>query len=239
MNTNWERIFFDNSKQNKSREVKEHTNISKIVCVLCGGLQEDGTPHEFVKKRLDKAYEIYENNKDVIILILGGGTYHKSPYLNKDNFAVHESSSCAYYLYNKGVNKKHMFREWSSYDTIANGFFAFTNYLNYLNISKMIVITSDFHIERSRTIFDYFNKLFDTKINIQYIETKSFLSPEIYSVRFNREKKSKEHFQENIVNKIINISDFINWFYTEHKAYMSIIEYEKDKTEKSNIDKTY
>ena len=52
------------------------------------------------------------------------------------------------------------------------------------------------------------------KIDIEYIETDSFLSVEIYSLRFEREKKSKENFEQNIVNKIKTVKQFIKWFYT-------------------------
>lgn len=104
METNWERLNYKNENILRNNSDIEELNMDKIICVLCGGLQEDGKPHIFVQKRLDKAYEIYQNNKDAIILILGGGTYHKPPYMNKDCFAVHESSSCAKYLYERGVN---------------------------------------------------------------------------------------------------------------------------------------
>lgn len=232
MNTNFERVNYRNIKK-KNNLIK--CNYYKIICVLCGGIQEDGTPHEFVKKRLDVVYKLYKNDNNVFILILGGGTYHKPPFINKDRFIVHESTSCAEYLYNKGVEAQKILREWSSYDTIANGFFAFSNYLNYLNISKMVLVTSDFHIDRSKTIFNYFNTLFNKNIDIKYIEVESNLPPEIYSIRFEREKKSKENFEINIVNKIKDIKSFILWFYTEHKAYMSILEYKNNE----NINTTY
>lgn len=242
METNWERSNYKIQTEIKNFQENDInlSVINNIICVLCGGLQDDATPHEFVKKRLDKAYEIYKNNKKTsIILILGGGTYHKVPILNKDNFIIHESSAGATYLYNKGVNPKFILREWSSYDTIANGFFAFTNYFNYLDLDKIILITSDFHMERSKTIFDYFNKLFNKNINIEYIETKSDLGDEIFNIRNKREQESNANFKKNIVNKINNVKSFINWFYTEHKAYKSILEYSTTDNKCNSIDKTY
>ena len=236
MNSNWERINYNNNKvfyKGKSN-VK---CIKNIICVLCGGLQENGDPNEFVKTRLDKAYEMYNlcNKNSTIILILGGGTYHKPPFINKDNFVVHESSSGSSYLYNKGVNPNSIIREWSSYDTIANGFFTFTNYINYINIDKLTIITSDFHLERSKIIFNYFNNLFNKNKNIEYISVKSNLEKKILDIRSKREKKSLNNFKKNIIEKIKDIESFIKWFYTEHDAYKSIVEYKNNNL----INETY
>lgn len=211
----------------------------KFICVCGGGINnDDGYPHDFVTKRLDSAIKIFNSeneNEKPIILVLGGGTYHKFPYINKDKFVVHESTSCAKYLYEKGIPSHNIYREWSSYDTIANGFFAFTNYINYLDIDDIVVISSDFHISRVKVIFNYFNKLFKHQKNIQYLETKSHLDIETKNIRCKRENKSRENFINNIVKKIHSPSQFINWFYTEHKAYMSIVKYKIN----NKINKTY
>lgn len=232
MDNSWEKL---NSNDNLN-DLEENSTykIENLICVLAGGLQENGEPHEFVKKRLDKAIELYDTKKSHI-LVLGGGTYHKPPFLNKDGFIIHESTSCAIYLSKNGINSNFILREWSSYDTIANGFFAFTNYINYLNLKKFTVITSDFHISRSKEIFNYFNKLFNQNKEISYISTDSNIDNNTYAIRSKREEESKINFIKNIVNKINNPSEFIKWFYTEHKAYSSIVKYVNNK----NINKTY
>ena len=95
MDNSWEKL---NSSQNLIELDDDKNNkIENLICVLAGGLQENGEPHEFVKKRLDKAIELYDTKKSHI-LVLGGGTYHKPPFLNKDGFIIHESTSCAIYL---------------------------------------------------------------------------------------------------------------------------------------------
>ena len=226
MDNSWEKL---NSVQKlDALSENKNNNIENLICVLAGGLQENGEPHEFVKKRLDKAIELY-NNKKSHILVLGGGTYHKAPFLNKDGFIIHESTSCALYLNKNGVNSNLILREWSSYDTIANGFFAFTNYINHLNLKKFTIITSDFHISRSKEIFNYFNKLFNQNEEISYLSIESNLDNDTYIIRTTREEESKINFVKNIVNKINNPTEFIKWFYTEHKAYSSIIKYVENK----------
>jgi len=148
----------------KSRHFLYQTNDEIFyIFVLAGGLQENGEVHEFVKTRLDKAIELYNEiieYQPCKIIVMGGGTYHKPPILNESNYVIHESSSCALYLTQHGnIEPKNIYREWSSYDTIANGYYAYLNYIQPLNIKKFTLITSEFHMPRAKVIFDYFNLL--------------------------------------------------------------------------------
>jgi uncharacterized SAM-binding protein YcdF (DUF218 family) len=206
------------------------------IIVLAGGVEKNHEPNGFVKKRLDKAITLNNCNKNSIIIILGGGTYHKPPNLDNNNFIIHESTSCANYLIKKGVDPNKIIREWSSYDTIANGYFAFINYIVPLKIKSCYIITSKFHMNRTQTIFNYFNKLITgNKVFIDYINTENILEEDILLERCKREESSEKKFKENIINKINSLHNFTMWFYTEHNAYKSIISYYNDYL----INKTY
>ena len=213
----------------------------KYIFVLAGGLQEDGEPHNFVKLRLDKAIEMYNEiieYQPCKIIVMGGGTYHKPPILNESNYVIHESSSCALYLTQYGnIESKNIYREWSSYDTIANGYYAYLNYIQPLDIKEFTLITSEFHMSRAKVIFDYFNSiLFQDQLNIHFIETPNNEMEEgVLKERWEREHKSKLNFQKNIVQEKRTISDFTKWFYEEHGAYKSIIYYQQNDT----INKSY
>ena len=236
--TYWENL--DNTTQKRKiikSKINNHVlneNIN-LICILAGGIDENGEANSFVKTRLDKGIELYNQmGKNTYILVLGGGTYHKPPHTNSNGFTVHESTCCAIYLKNRDIDPCHIIREWGSYDTIANGFFAFTNYINTLNIDELYVVTSEFHMKRTKAIFDYFNNLFRKKKKINYFETFNNLEKTILEQRCEREKKSTQNFIKNIVKCKKTIHEFVIWFYTEHKAYMSIINYEKnDKINKS------
>ena len=239
MDNSWEKTNYDKSKNlNKlyrNKDIKPVT-IKNIICVLAGGLTENNEPHYFVKKRLDKSIKLYNKNPhNTIILVLGGGTYHKPPNLNDDEYVIHESTSCALYLNDHDIPSSNIFREWSSYDTIANGFFAFTNYINYMDLKTICVITSTFHMPRSKTIFNYFNKLFNKNLDILYVDVSSELDSHTLLERCKRERNSKKNFIENVINKIHTPEKFIQWFFTEHKAYSSIVKYVKN----NEINKTY
>ena len=204
------------------------------IFVLAGGINENKEPHTFVQKRLDKVLELITTNS--IIIILGGGTYHKPPCLDSNNYVIHESTSCANYLIKKGVNKNKIIREWYSYDTIANGYFAFLNYIIPFQINECYVITSEFHMDRTKTIFNYFNNLItNNNTNILYISTENNIDKQILLERTKREETSKNIFKENIINKITSLYEFTMWFYIKHNAYKSDIAYYNDYT----INKSY
>tara|TARA_Y100000768_G_scaffold36911_5_gene24155 strand:- start:33 stop:653 length:621 start_codon:yes stop_codon:yes gene_type:complete len=197
------------------------------IFVLAGGIDNFNNPNIFVQKRLDKATELLQEND--FIIILGGGTYHKPPNLDSNNYIIHESTSCANYLINKGVNPNQIIREWASYDTIANGYFSFLNYIIPLKIKECYIITSQFHMKRTQTIFNYFNNLItNNSTDLKYIETENIIENNILKTRLEREENSDNSFKKNIINTIHTLEKFTLWFYTEHNAYKSNISYYSD-----------
>jgi len=207
----------------------------KHIFVLAGGIDTNGKVYPFVMKRLDKALSIY-NNGDYIYCI-GGGTYHKPPYLNKDNFVIHESTACAEYLHKHGIKESNILKDWSSYDTIANGFFSFTNYIIPLRLKEITVITSRFHMNRAKLIYDHMNYIFMLDIKIIYIETDNILEKDILSIRVEREENSCKLFKKNIITNYRTTEDFTLWLYTKHKSYKALLDYELKPSREVN--KTY
>lgn len=244
MDSNWENLVIYTNEKNKIMEAEYEKDKCKekdveYIIVLAGGLQADGKVHPFVKERLDKAVNLYiqiSQERQCKILALGGGTYHKPPILNADKYVIHESTSCAQYLHSQGIPQNDIYREWSSYDTIANAFYCFLNYILPLNIKKCSVITSEFHMERTKSIFQYFNSLSGKCCSINFLETSNHtIGPEILSERKKREEQSCLHFREKIIPYLTTWEKFTIWFYTEHDAYKSIIEYKNN----DKINKTY
>lgn len=213
--------FISSETNNNSINVEDNIKTGHIF-VLAGGQLKDGSVNNWVKERLDLALKIKEKNKDAIIYCIGGGTYHKEPVHNIYGHVIHESRSCSNYLIEKGINYTDIKREWGSYDTIANGYFSFTNFILPLKISECILITSEFHMKRAKEIFSYFSKIFRTEININYLSSDNNMDNELLKLRLEREKKSIELFRNTIVQKINSINEFIEWFYVEHNAYNCI-----------------
>ena len=96
-------------------------------------------------------------------------------------------------------------------------------------MSKCYIITSQFHMNRTRTIFNYFNKLvMNSSIDLKYIETENVIEKDILKVRMDRERESDNNFKENILTRTNTLEKFSLWFYTEHNAYKSNISYYSD-----------
>lgn len=233
----WEEVEYKYINVKKPKIINFNKEIDGIF-VLAGGLNDRGLCHPWVIRRLDLAYQIHlSTNKP--IFCLGGGTYHKPPILNKSKYVIHESTSCSEYLIKLGVKPNMIYKEWSSYDTIANGYFGFSNYILPLKLKSIILITSNFHIERSKEIFEWIKKIFDYKINIRYLSvTDKDLDENIIKVRNIREKDSLLKLKKYLINKIANVKDFHKWFFTEHNAYCSNSELIRKKSKK-DIQKSY
>ncbi len=196
----------------------------QVIFVLAGGLNEENRNHQWVVRRLDLAIKLWREaaDKDTKqILCLGGGTYHKPSPRNHQGFVMHESTVCAHYLINKGVPHTQIMREWSSYDTIANAWFALTNYAIPLNFTSIVIITSDFHMARTHAIFNWLWKLADRDPEKELIfraVSSEGLDESTIQARIKRETKSLEQFQETM-DGIPDLASFADWFYHEHRAY--------------------
>ena len=206
----WENV--SNSYEIKDKKID-------LIIVVAGGLNEEGKLHEWVIRRLDRAIEIHKLY-NVSILCCGGGTYHKPPRINKEGFVIHESTECVNYLIQRGINKNMIYREWSSYDTIANAFFSLTCFvLCNPSIKNISIITSEFHMDRTKEIFSWIYNLDKRKYNLNYESVSdSGLDKKMLEHRKERELKSKENVI-NMKQKIHTIHDFSEWLYKEHNAY--------------------
>lgn len=200
-----------------------------VILVLAGGLDDKGHCHPWVKRRLDLAVKFWHRDPSRYIVCLGGGTYHKAPFLNHANFVVHESTACADYLMRvHHVPGRQILKEWASFDTIANAFFALTNHVIPRRWNRILVITSDFHLPRSRKIFDWVFGLDDSRsYRIDYAAHSDIgFDEETISARREREQASMNNLERNI-QRITTMDDFHTWFFTEHRAYNCVLEHEK------------
>ena len=173
------------------------------IFVLAGGLNKEEV-NDFVKKRLDKAIELYNSIDNAKIICVGGGTYHKKTPLDINNYIIYESSACAKYLISKNVNENDVYREWASFDTIGNGLFSFLNFIIPLKIKHFHLVTSDFHMERASVLFLYFNKLFSTNCKITLVKCDDTVIPKkTLEIRIERERNTLKNYK----NGFFNIKD--------------------------------
>jgi len=228
----WNFFDVDDLARSELTDVDLSDYSHDYIMVLAGGLDHHGRNHPWVDDRLEVALELYRLKKRKII-ILGGGTYHKPPHMNREKFVIHESTMGAKYLIDRGVDKCDLYREWASYDTIANAFYSLLNFVIPLRLKKILVITSDFHMDRSKYIFEWLYQLWsvgaggggdgngsvDDGVQLSFLPVKTdHLDTDIIEARAGREARSLVNLKETTA-RMDTFEDFHGWFYREHQAY--------------------
>ena len=208
-----------------------HINLAiepDAIFVMAGGLQDDGQVHDWVIDRLDLVYLIYQQTKAKIICT-GGGTYHKPAITNKLGFIIHEATACAEYLVKRGITPKDIYKEWASYDTLASCFFSYLNFIEPLKLNNILVITSSFHMPRTKAIFNWILSITQNIIKIIYLETPNNMPISILETRQAREQASLINLQTRVFPNIKTLQELHKWIFEEHKAYCSISELSRIK----------
>lgn len=186
------------------------------VVILCGGLTPQGDLNNATKSRIDMALKI----ESKYYIPSTRFTCNKAPCINSLGFPIDESIVAANYLMNNGIDSKKILCENTSTDTIGNAYFTRTLFTDPRRLKKICIITSAFHMQRTKIIFDWIFSLepqFD--YNLQYIAVENIgLSKKGLIARNDKEQsRSKELIP--IINNIKTLEQLHKWIYEEHKAY--------------------
>jgi hypothetical protein len=187
------------------------------IIILGGSIKNNGDLPNWVINRLDEAL----NNPTKYYIVTSRGTTHKPPPIDKNNMPIDEANRMAQYLIAKGINSEKIFLESWSMDTIGNAYGVLMMHCIPRNFKKILVITSDFHIRRSESIF---RKVFSLPKN-EFI--LSFISSNSELKESEKEIKSLEKWKKNS-KKIKNLQDLHNFIFVDHNAYNA---FKKDEEE--------
>ena len=102
-----------------------------------------------------------------------------------------------------------------SEDTIGNAYFMKLIHIIPNNFKNLAIITSDFHMPRSKAIFEFLYP--KNQFKLTFISVPDILPEEILMERIEKEKKSLETW--NNIIKDMSLEDFKKWIFTEHKCY--------------------
>lgn len=206
------------------------------ILIPGGGLVENGKLPVWTKRRLERVVQI--NDFDYVIT-LSAGTTHKPPPLDEKGFPILESVAAAKYLLQKGISAQRILTETSSYDTIGNAFFSRVIHVDPLYLKKLLVITSEFHMPRTKVIFLWVYGLTrnrnEYQLSFESVPDND-IGVDVISARKERERESLTKFEE-LKAKINTFEEFHQWLFHEHNAY-SIISDERS-TLKGNVLKSY
>ena len=188
------------------------------ILIPGGGFTEEGKLTEWARRRLDAALKM---RSDEYIVVLSAGTVHKPPVLEKDGHVTFECSVAADYLAANDVDPKNILREWSSYDTIGNAYFARVVHTTPRQWRNLLVITSDFHMPRVREIFEWVFSLDGPqppyKLDFVGVSDRG-IDPKILEPRIVKEERALQKLLP-LKETITNLSDFHSWLFQEHRAY--------------------
>jgi len=110
----------------------------------------------FVAARCDAAKRLFEaQGGRGRVLTVSAGTAHAPQLLTADGLPIWESTAAAAYLLDAGLPPESLVVETTSYDTIGNAFFARIAHADLLEWRRVCVVTTDWHMERSRAIFEW------------------------------------------------------------------------------------
>ncbi|GMH97727.1 hypothetical protein TrVE_jg4326 [Triparma verrucosa] len=197
--------------------------MDTAIIVLGGGPAPSLTvPLPFVLPRYEAAYTFYRNHPSFTkIICVSAGTAHVPPLTSCD-YPVFESTVCANFFTSKGVPPSDVIIDSFSYDTIGNAHYA-NNVVESLGLGKAIVVTSKFHMERSKEIFDWVWSLKSPEklnsLSYQTVEDVGLSGPDLSS-RISKESSGLAGVKrvKQIVSERYN-NNLDAWLLTDHDLY--------------------
>jgi hypothetical protein len=152
---------------------------------------------------------------------LSAGTTYRPPPLDRTGFPIYESAAGARYLLAAGVPRNRILVETQSWDTIGNAFFSRVIHADPLEMKRLLVITSDFHLPRTELAFRWIYGLTPGDLSRQLDFTgvsDPEMDPAVFAERQEKERKSLEGLKA-LSRKITTMQEFHHWLFTAHDAY--------------------
>ena len=183
-----------------------------------------------------------------IIIPLSKGTTHKPPPQDTLKYPISECGLSARYLLKNGFPSSQIREEDTSLDTVGNAYFLRAVHIlpmSYRQNEKinLVIITNDWHMPRTRAIFDTVFHLPIDDINVQnnnhpnnclhmtYLSAESGLSREDHISRVERETKSLTEWISISTGpsaKFKTFRELYTWLFTIHNAY-AVSRFEKNR----------
>lgn len=123
------------------------------VIILAGGIGDDYKLPNSVKKRIDLAHVIFKKRMANKFLMSGKWSVHWDHVSPKFT----EAGLMRDYALQRGFTNETIFLEEYSQNTFENAFYSIKLFVEPKGWKNVLVVTSDFHLRRSKQIFEYLN----------------------------------------------------------------------------------
>jgi DUF218 domain len=194
------------------------TSQWEAVIVPGGGVRADGKLPPWVENRFGRALEIAAGAP---IIALSAGTVHRPPPLDAAGRPIFESVAGAAYLRQSGYAPDRILIEAASWDTIGNAYFCRTVHTDPAGFRRLAVVTSAFHMPRTREIFRWVFALppADAAYHLTFIEVPNVGMPDdVLAARYAKELASRASLPD-LMARVRTLRDLHRWLFTEHGAY--------------------
>lgn len=218
------------SGRSQSTPYQEHSQVEGGMCstkfdavIVPGGGLEPGTnlPNSWVRARLDAAIKLAPDTR--YFIVLSRGTTHRPPELDSRGFPITEAAASAKYLLANSagtIEPERVLLENSSLDTIGNAFFTRVFHCEPMQLKRICVITSAFHMPRTQAIFDWVFTLNQFDAALTYVETDDLgMTREQSIARKDREIASLGKLLEFTIPTLDTVQKLSTFLFTQHTAY--------------------
>jgi hypothetical protein len=205
------------------------------ILILGGGVREGGELPPWAAARFDLALEMQSGEP---LVCLSAGTTHRPPPL-EEGFPISESVAGARYLMLRGVAPDQIRIESVSYDTIGNAYFSRLLHVDPSGWCRLLVITSAFHMPRTRAIFEWVYGFEKGKYQLVFAESPDRgLTPEARESRIRREQQGRDSF-ERTRSRLHSLSALHRWIWTAHDAYSAAGRRKMERPQDTPVLETY
>ena len=142
--------------------------MKDAIIVLGGGINPDSSLPPLPKLRVEKGVKLYKKGIARYMIVTG-----KLGYSVKYTPRKTEARVMKDYAVSLGIPKNKIFTENKSRSTIENARFTKEKLLEPKRFKDLVIVTSEFHIKRSKYIF---NKILGKSYNLKFLRSNGRLS---------------------------------------------------------------
>lgn len=146
---------------------------------------------------------------------------HEPPPLDPNGFPIDEAQASTRYLVQRGIDSKRILQDTWSLDTIGNAAFARLMHAEPRKWKRMLVVTSDWHMRRTKAIFDWVFSLPpqpSPPFELEYHEAPADMPDYVLRARTRREAESLATLQSTI-GRVTNLAQLHTYLFSNHSAY--------------------